>query len=189
MGRESEIEILDVRRDEVVRRLRELRAKHEGVHKFRRMEFLIEGDSHGRHSWVRVRTDGKETTITLKETRGRSGFSSMKEYEVEVSDFEEALRIMGRLSGTKPLYFENERDAYRLGDAQVTIDKWPGIPEFVEIEAPTMGRVREVYKKLGIGGTLIGNEPIHKTYERYGLEFRATMSKNEPKLRRILKKA
>ena len=187
MGKESEIEILDVKRGEVVRRLKELKAKREGIHRFRRIEFLIEGDSHGRHSWMRVRTNGKETTITLKETQGKAGFTSMKEYEVTASDFDEAVRIVSRLANTKLLYFENEREAYRLGDAQITIDKWPEIPEFVEIEAPTMRRVKEVYRLLKIRGTLIGNEPIHKTYERYGLEFRATMAKNEPKLRRLLK--
>jgi len=188
MGKESEIEILDVKRGEVVRRLGELRAKREGVHRFRRIEFLLEGDSHGRHSWVRVRTNGKETTITLKETQGRSGFTSMKEYEVKASDFAEAVRIVSRLANTKVLYFENSREAYRLGDAYVTIDKWPEIPEFVEIEAPTMGKVKEAYRALGIKGTLIGNEPIHKTYERYGLDFRKAMAKNGPKLRRLLGK-
>ncbi len=187
MGRESEIEILDVDRREVVARLRQLEARREGVHRFRRMEFLIEGDAHGRHSWARVRTDGKETTITLKETRGRAGFTSMKEYEVRASDFDEAVRIMGRLAGTMPLYFENEREAFRLGDAYITIDKWPAIPAFVEIEAPTMARVKAVYKHLGIKGNFVGNESIHRIYERYGLNFREVMKRNGPRLKRILK--
>jgi adenylate cyclase class IV len=187
MGKESEIEILDVDRKEVVRRLRALKAKHEGVHRFKRMEFLIEGDTHGRHSWARVRTDGRETTITLKETYGKAGFTSMKEYEVKASGFEEAVRIMSKLTKSKLLYWENERDAYVLGDAYVTIDKWPGIPDLVEIEAPTMQRVKETYRLLGIKGKFVGNAPIHKIYERYGLNFREVVSKNEPKLRKMLK--
>jgi predicted adenylyl cyclase CyaB len=187
MGKESEIDILDVDRKEVVRRLRQLGAKHEGLHRFRRIEFLIEGDTHGRHSWARVRTNGKETTITLKETQGRAGFTSMKEYEVRASDFAEAVRIMSRLTKSKVLYWENERDAYRLGDAQVTIDKWPGIPALVEIEAPTMRKVKEAYKRLGVKGRFVGNTPIHKVYEIYGLNFRKVVGKNGPKLKRLLK--
>ncbi len=187
MGKESEIEILDVDRKEVVRRLRELKARHEGVHRFRRMEFLIRGNIHGKHSWMRVRTDGKETTITLKETQGRGGYTSMKEYEVTAGDFGDAVRIMCKLSDSKPIYWENDRDAWRLGDAYVTIDKWPGIPAFVEIEAPTMRRVKEVYRLMNIKGRFVGNEPIHTIYRRYGLDFRAAMARNEPKLRRLLK--
>jgi adenylate cyclase class IV len=188
MGKECEIDILDVNRKEVARRLRQLRAKHEGLHRFRRIEFLIEGDTHGRHSWARVRTDGKETTITLKETYGKAGFTSMKEYEVRADGFEDAVRIMSRLTKSKVLYWENERDAYRLGDVQVTIDKWPGIPALVEIEAPTMRKVKEAYRRLGISGRFVGNTPIHKVYEMYGLDFRAAMAKNEPKLKKLLAK-
>ena len=188
MGKESEIEILDVDKKEVVERLRKLKAKHEGLHRFKRIEFLIEGDRYGRHSWARVRTDGKETTITLKETYGKAGFTSMKEYEVRASGFEDAVRIMSKLTKSKVLYWENERDAYRLGDAQVTIDKWPGIPALVEIEAPTMKRVKEVYRRLGIRGRFVGNTTIHQIYEMYGLNFREVVGKNEPKLRRMLGK-
>lgn len=158
-----------------------------GSHRFRRIEFLIGGDVHGRHSWARVRTDGGETTITLKETQGGAGFTSMKEYEVKADDFEEAVRIMGRLTRSKVIYFENERDAYFLGDAYVTIDKWPGIPALVEIEAPTMKKVRDAYKTLGIKGRFAGNTTIHKIYRMYGLDFRKVMGKNAPKLRKMLK--
>ncbi len=188
MGKESEVIILDVDRKEVARRLRELRAKRTGTYAFRRMEFLLKGSVKGAHSWGRVRTDGKKTTITLKEMQGKGGFTPMNEYEVGVDDFEEAMRIMDRLVRPKlATYFENTREAYSLGKAQVTIDKWPEIPAFMEIEAPTMGEVKRAYGLLGIKGRLVGNSPIHKIYGMYGLEFEEVMSKNGPELRRILK--
>ncbi len=188
MGKESEVAILDIDRKEVARRLRELHAKRTGTYAFRRMEFLLRGSVKGTHSWGRVRTDGKETTITLKEMHGKGGFTSMNEYEVGVDDFEEAMRMMDRLVRPKlATYFENTREAYSLGRAQVTIDKWPEIPAFVEIEAPTMDEVKKAYRLLGIKGRLVGNSPIHKIYDLYGLKFKEVMSKNEPELRRILK--
>ncbi|VVB77386.1 Uncharacterised protein [uncultured archaeon] len=186
MGKESEIEILDIDKAEVTRRLAELRARHEGVHRFRRIEFLLGGDSNGAHSWGRVRTNGKETTITVKEMSGRGGFSSMKEFEVTADDFSEAVRIMSRLIDPKAmLYFENERDAYWLGDAYVTIDKWPEIPAYLEIEAPSMASVKKARALLGVKGKFVGNANIHKIYESYGLDFRKVMAKNGPKLAKL----
>jgi adenylate cyclase, class 2 len=187
MGDEHEITILDVKRSEVLARLRKLKAKHAGSHRFRRVEFLLKGNVRGGHSWGRVRTNGDETTITLKETRGRGGFTSMKEYEVKADNFEEAARIMTRLVDSRVLvYFENERDAYKLGSAQVTIDKWPRIPAFVEIEAPSMAEVKRAYKRLGISGRFVGNLSIHKIYGHYGLSFEKVMAKNRPKLDKLL---
>jgi adenylate cyclase, class 2 len=187
MGTENEIEILDVKRNDVVKRLKELKAKHVGNHKFKRIEFLLKGDVHGGHSWGRIRTDGKETTITLKETKGKQGFSSMKEYEIKTDDFEEAVRIMTKIINTKILlYFENEREAYRLGNSYITIDKWPEIPHFVEIEAPSLKEVRETYKKLKIEGKFVGNAPIHKIYSLYNLDFKKVMGKNKTKLKKLM---
>ncbi len=187
MGDEHEITILDVKRSEVLARLRKLKAKHTGSHKFRRVEFLVRGDVGGGHSWGRVRTNGDETTITLKETKGKGGFASMKEYEVKADNFEEAARIMTKLVGSRiVVYFENDRDAYRLGNAQVTIDKWPKIPAFVEIEAPSMAEVKRAYKRLGISGRFVGNLSIHKIYGHYGLSFEKVMAKNRPKLNRLI---
>lgn len=190
MGKESEIAILDVDKKEVKRRLRELHAKHTGTYDFRRMEFLLKGSVKGTHSWGRIRTDGKKTTITLKEMHGKGGFTSMNEYEVNVDDFEETMRIMNKLINSRIVtYFENKREAYSLGKAQVTIDKWPEIPTFVEIEAPSMKEVKAAYRLLGINGRMIGNSPIHKIYDLYGLKFKEVMAKNEPKLRSILDKS
>ncbi|MGA3020460.1 MAG: hypothetical protein ABSD68_00735 [Candidatus Micrarchaeales archaeon] len=187
MGKESEIAILNINKKEVVKRLHELRAKHTGKHRFRRIEFVLRGDIKGDHSWGRIRTDGKKTTMTVKETHGKGGFTSMSEHEVNVDDFEETVRIMKRLVNSKIFfYFENTRDAYLLRKSQITIDKWPKIPTFVEIEASSMKEVKDIYKLLKIRGRLVGNLPMHKIYGFYGLKFREVMEKNEPKLKKIL---
>lgn len=189
MNKENEIEILDINRKDVTDRLKEMKARHVGHHRFRRIEFLLKGNVKGSHSWGRVRTDGDKTTITLKEMKGKGGFTSMDEYEISTNDFGEASRIMTKIINPKILlYFENERDAYMLGKAYVTIDKWPGIPAFIEIEAPSMKIVKDTYKRLRIKGRFVGNSPIHKVYELYGLDFKKVMAKNEPKLRSLLEK-
>ncbi len=173
-------------RKEVVGRLRQLGAKRLGTHRFRRIEFLLGGNIKNSHSWVRVRTDGKKTTVTLKEQYGIGGFAPMGEYEVNVDNFREMVNIMSKLTKSKLLYFENSREAYLLNGSNVTIDKWPFIPTFVEIESPSTKKLRETYKMLKISGNFVGNSPIHKIYGKYGLDFRKAMDRNQPKLRKLL---
>lgn len=188
MAKEREVMILDVNKGEVAKRLRDLKAKHVGVHKYKRMEFLLKGDVHGSHSWGRVRTDGKVTTITIKELHRGKSFIPTDEYEVETNDFNGTVRIIRRLINSGiVLYFENERDAYTLGNAHITIDKWPQIPHFVEIEAPSMKEVKGAYKLLKIHGKLAANTPIHTLYKSYGLDFRKVMAKNDNKLKKLTK--
>ncbi len=186
MGKENEVKILNIGRKDTIKRLTSLGAKHTGTHKFKRIEFLLDGNVKGSHSWGRVRTDGKETTITLKETRGNGGFTSMNEYEIKTDNFKNTVGIISRIINSKLiLYFENERDAYKLGNAYITIDKWPKIPYSLEIEAPTMKDVKKTYKMLKIKGKFVGNASIHKIYELYGLNFSKVMMENKNKLKKL----
>ncbi len=189
MAKEREIMILDVKRSQVIARLKRLGAKHVGDHRFRRMEFMLDGKIGAGHAWVRVRTDGTATTLTLKEMHKKGGFTPMSEYEVKTNDFRETLRIMSRLARKECIYFENSREAYSLWGAYITLDKWPGIPLYVEIEAPTDSRLRQVYKKLAIEGKFAGNAAIHDVYKRYGLDFEKVARANSGKLKELLAEA
>ena len=186
MSKEREIVILDIERKEVIKRLKELTARHIGEYKFKRIEFMLDGDIGSGHSWVRVRTDGKSATITLKETKGEGGFGAMEEYEVKTDNFADTVRIMSKIAKTKIIYFENWKRRHMLKQAYITIDKWPGIPAFVEIEAPSMKILKETYKRLGIKGKFFGTASIDRIYKNYGLNFRKVVERNEPELKRLL---
>jgi len=121
MAKEHEIDILDVDKREVERRLRKLGARYNGHTRFRRIEFVVGGDIKKHHSWVRVRTDGRKTVITFKQMKGKN--QPMEEREVTVDSFGDAVRIMSRLARSRVMYFENERDSYEFGGAKITIDK------------------------------------------------------------------
>ncbi|MCL4411574.1 CYTH domain-containing protein [Candidatus Marsarchaeota archaeon] len=151
------------------------------------MEFALDGRLGSAHSWVRVRTDGNETTLTFKQMRKNGGFEPMIEHEVKTADFAETVKIMGRLAKRECIYFENSREAYELDGAYITLDKWPKIPLYVEIEAPSNAQLKRIYKKLGIKGEFVGNVAIHGVYKRYGLDFLDVMRGNSTKLERLLK--
>ncbi|MDE1865722.1 MAG: CYTH domain-containing protein [Candidatus Micrarchaeota archaeon] len=185
MAKEHEIDILEVDRAEAARRLKQLGADYNGHVRYRRIEWLIGGRIGKMHSWGRVRTDGKNTTITVKRFRGKH--LPMDEHEISANSFEEAVRLVSRLTRSKIFYFENERDIYRLDGATITLDKWPLVPLFMEIESRSMSHANELYKRLGIKGELVGNATIDSIFKRYGLDFRKEMSRNNGKLERILK--
>lgn len=184
MGKECEVDILDIDKGEAAARLRKLGAKYNGHRQYRRVEFLIGKKMKGKHTWARVRTDGKSSTMTVKTFRGTH--LPMEEHEIVVGDFEEAIRMTRRMTTSKMLYFENERDSYELGKATITLDKWPSIPHFMEIEGPSMAYVKEMHKRLDITGEFVGNATLDSVYKRYGLNFRKVVAKNNKKLKEIL---
>lgn len=184
MAEECEVVIAGINKGEIERKLRKLGANYRGHSSFRRIEFLIGGKSSKGHTWGRVRTDGKVTTITAK--RYRAANLPMEEHEVGVDDFEKAVKVMSRITSSKLCYFENERDTYKLGRLTITIDRWPGIPYYMEIEGPSMAQVKSFHRKLGIKGTFIGNPTLDALYGHHKVDFKKAVAKDQAKLRRIL---
>ncbi|MCL4389151.1 MAG: CYTH domain-containing protein [Candidatus Marsarchaeota archaeon] len=166
--KEIELKIIGIDRKEAVLRLNEIGAKKRGTHHFKRIiGYLI--DRPGMQSWIRLRTDGKTTTITLKEQRG-AGLNQTDEYEINVSDFKEAAMIMCRLF-KELLYEETTRTEYLFEGASITIDQWPGLPLIMEIEGKDQEQVKTIYKKLKISGRPIGNISSSKVYKLYGKDI------------------
>jgi adenylate cyclase class 2 len=184
MAKEHEIGLLDIDVAEAKRRLRQLGATYKGHVKYSRIEFKLGGDLGRVHSWGRVRTDGKSTVITVKKYLGKT--KPMEEDEVSTDSFEGAIRIMSKLVKSELFYFETERYKYKLDKADITIDRWPKIPYFMEIEGPSMKYVEDMYRKLGIKGRYVGNVTADGVYKIYGLEYKAVMRKFRPKLKKIL---
>lgn len=99
---------------------------------------------------LRVRDESNKVTMTVKVHPQEGGkIADQKEVEVVVSDFEKAVEIMETV-GLKPnIYQENLRETWNYNEAEVTIDTWPCLEPFTEIEAKSEERVREVAERLG----------------------------------------
>lgn len=182
MAKEIELKIMDVDKGEVLKRLKSLGARHIGTYDFRRIIFVLDKS---KSKWLRVRTDGKKHTLTMKVRTGGARLTGTEEYEVEVSDFVETARMLCKIY-KDPLYEENKRIEYSLKGAQVTIDKWPEIPWFVEIEAKRADEVRKVQKLLHIKGRPVGNISAADGYRMYGLNLFKIAGRNRAKLDRLI---
>lgn len=181
---EYEIKVLDVDVKEVRNRLKALGARKIRHIHYTRLVFPLWHTAE-EHGWIRLRTDGKITTLTLKENRGKA-ISGTKEYEVKVDDFRETARILCKAfpNGT---YEENLRELYALDGAEITIDSWPDIPPYVEIEGSSPKHVMKLYKKLDIKGLYFGNRTTGVVYDHYGLDWeKIFIERNAKKLSALI---
>ena len=94
--------------------------------------------------WIRLRTNGVKNTITVKEIIDNQAIDGTNELEVEVSDFNKANLILKELGYVPRNYQENHRIVYNLNEVEISIDTWPKIPTYVELEAKS----EELIKKL-----------------------------------------
>lgn len=86
------------------------------------------------NSWIRLRTNGSTTTLTLKKINSNS-ISGTTEIEICVNDFENTDKFLNELGYFSRSYQENYRIEYFLSNVIIDIDIWPMIPPLLEIEA------------------------------------------------------
>jgi adenylate cyclase class 2 len=114
--------------------------------------------------WIRVRTDGSNTTLAVKERISKE-FDGTGEEEVEVADFDATLRVLKSMGNYTPRSIqESRRDAYLLDGVEVSIDRWPHIAEIAEFEGPDEALVRDIAGRLGVAERLTAD-----TVEEYYL--------------------
>ncbi len=165
---EIEVKILEINVENVVAKLKALGAKRIGEKIQRR--FVYDFNPKKENSWIRLRTDGAKTTLTVKEIHN-DGIDGTKELEVVVDDFEKTNLLLEKLGFIAKGYQENKRISYVLDNVEIEIDFWPRIPPYLEIEAKTISEVEIMLKKLGfdiLQSTSIGTI---KVYKKYGIDL------------------
>jgi len=114
----------------------------------RRKTFDFSRIAPGRNKWGRVRQEADKVTMTVKEIRG-SGINDTYEVELVVNDFGAAVAFFEACGIPAKAYQENMREVWVRNGVEVTIDTWPGLNPFVEIEGENEKVVREISKELG----------------------------------------
>ena len=122
------------------------------------------------NSWIRLRTTGKETTLTIKEIVD-SGVSGTNETEIVVSDFATTEEILNKLGYIARTTQENRRVRYMLDNVEIDIDFWPFIPTYVEFEAETEQEIVNVCSKLGIDYKSLVTMDVTSIYNHYGINL------------------
>jgi adenylate cyclase, class 2 len=99
--------------------------------------------------WVRVRDEGDKTTLSYKLTVNDT-LEGTKELCVTVDDFDKASEFLLAVGMYQKSYQETKRERWDMDGIEVTIDTWPWIPTFVEIEGGSELRLKDVAAKLDL---------------------------------------
>ena len=114
----------------------------------RRKTFDFSYLASGRNKWGRVRQEYDKVTMTIKEARG-SGINDTYEVELVVNNFDIACSFFESCDIHPQAFQENKREVWVRSGVEVTIDLWPGLKPFVEVEGESESVVRSVSRELG----------------------------------------
>ncbi|MFA6354424.1 MAG: class IV adenylate cyclase [Candidatus Paceibacterota bacterium] len=116
--------------------------------------------------WIRVRNEGDKTTMSYKELSDRT-LHGTKEISLIVEDFEKACEFLASIGLQIKSYQETKREKWIHDGVEITIDTWPWVPPFVELEGPTEENVKGAAKVLCLDwkNALYGSvEVIYQTH-------------------------
>lgn len=99
---------------------------------------------------IRLRTKEDVVELTLKKRKKDHTAKICDEYEVHVSDADIMQKILTHLSLQFKRRITRHRISYLLDRTRFEIDTVPGIPPFLEIEAPTIADIRYHAEQLGL---------------------------------------
>lgn len=99
---------------------------------------------------IRIRDEGGVIRLSLKIHADEKGIlTDQKEIDVEVSDFDRAQKIMETVGVKFNRRQDTLREEWDYKGAQITIDTWPGLETYSEIEADSEEKVKEIAGDLG----------------------------------------
>ena len=165
---ENEVRVLDIDVDQFVSLLKERGATYVDTYFQRRYVYDLKPKQVGK--WLRLRTNGKETTLTIKHIESDK-IDGTKELEIVVSDFDITYSILKELGYQEKGYQENKRIRYLLDGVEIDIDSWPHIPTFVEFEGDSPSIVMDVVKKLGFDEKQITTLDVDSIYRHYDYDL------------------
>ena len=168
MKTEFEVKILEIDVDKIISKLDSLGAKKIGEKEQKR--FVYDFTPIKENSWVRLRTNGQDTTLTIKEIQNDK-IDGTKEIEISVDDFETTNIFLEKLGYIPKGYQENKRISYILNGVEIEIDFWPKIPAYLEVEGKSIEDVEKTIQLLGYELTQTTSINTKKVYKNYGIDL------------------
>ena len=167
---EYECTLIEIDESEFIRLLEDNGAKKVGEYFQRR--YVYDFNPVDSNKWIRLRTNGEKTTLTIKNIVAKDKIGGTEELEIEVSDFDNTNKILEELGYVARNYQENKRITYNLDDVEFDIDSWPMIPTYVEIEGTNTESVERIIDRLKLDRSKITNYDVVSIYQEiYGIDI------------------
>ncbi len=163
MKNEIEAQFLDINKDEIRKKLEEIGAE------LKKPEVLMKRTVFytGEHSFARVRDEGDKIVMTYKNVSDDNSILGTKEVNVTVSDYGDAILFLQGCGLKAKAKQETKREVWVLDGVEITIDTWPWIPTFMEIEGPSEEKVWSTAKALGYSKEQAKYGSVDTTYQHY----------------------
>ena len=97
--------------------------------------------------WLRVRDEGDKITVSLKAVVAGK-VEDQKETCLVVDDYNEAIDFLKEIGCEEKSYQETKRELWKLDEVEITIDEWPFLNPFVEVEGGSEEEIKAVSEKL-----------------------------------------
>lgn len=113
----------------------------------KRSVFHLPSGNHIEGGWLRVRDEGDKITMSVKVVSGNK-INDQKELCLQVDNFQEAVIFLQTIGCRLKSYQETKRELWLLNGTEITIDTWPFLEPFVEIEGNSEEVVRSTSELL-----------------------------------------
>lgn len=171
MDIEKEITILNIDKESFVKKLIDNGAEAI-TEELLQVRYTYDFEPVNPNKWIRLRTNGKKSTLTIKEIVDNTKIGGTKEWEIVVSDFEETNRILNELGYTYRNRQENKRQVFMLDGVEISVDSWPLIPPYAEFEGKSEEDILALVKKLNISEKDITTLDVTSIYnDIYGIDI------------------
>lgn len=149
---EYEATFLNVNKDDIREKLKKADAK------LIRQEFLqkrvvfnppkgheVEG------AWLRIRDEGDKVTMSYKIVHNRKNrkIEDQKEICLIIDNFKSTELLLSAIGCERKAYQESKRELWTINGVDITIDEWPHLEPFVEVEGDSEKIVKMVSEKIG----------------------------------------
>ena len=161
---EYEARVLEIEKEKLEKKLQFLGAEKIADFNYKRKVYNFNPASDNK--WIRLRTDGKYTTLTIKEIKSKE-IDGTEETEIRVSDFEETDIILNKLGYKAHAYQENKRTRYVLDGVEIDIDTWPYIPTYLEIEGKSIEDVKNMINKLELNNKEVTSIDVQEVFKKF----------------------
>ena len=124
--------------------------------------------------WIRLRQNGDKIELTIKyiySVAKEYNIDDVKEIEINVSNFEEANKLIEEMGYYRKKLVEKKRTSYEYDDNKIEIDEWPLIPPSVEIEGKDVEKIYKTAELLGYKKEDTKVINIEDVYLMYGLDL------------------